>query len=116
VALADREQRERAERARREVEAARRDRRRVLMVAAALLVGVVVAGVAAIIALGQRNAAQRERNLALSRQLAASSTLQLPVDPERGVLLAREAAHTARTRRELTPAERAAVDASAAGR
>ena len=61
------------------------------------MVGFVIAGVAAVLALEQRNAAERERDIALSRQLAASSEQQLTVDPELAVLLARQAAHTART-------------------
>ena len=97
AALAEREQRERDEQARRELEVARRGRRRLLIAAGALLIGLVVAGVAAVVAVEQRNAADRERDIALSRQLAALSEQQMPVDPELAVLLAREAAHTART-------------------
>ncbi len=97
VELVEREQREREEQARRELEVARRGRRRLLVAAGALMVGFVIAGVAAVVALEQRNAAERERDIALSRQLAASSEQQLTVDPELAVLLARQAAHTART-------------------
>jgi WD40 repeat protein len=104
AALADREQNERDARARRELEdaralatAERRARRRLLAAAGVLLVGAIVAVGAAVVALDQKATAEREREVALSRQLAAESAVQLPLDPELGLLLAREAAHTART-------------------
>jgi WD40 repeat protein len=104
AALADREQEERDARARRELEDARalaaaehRARRRLLVAAGVVLVGAFVALGAAVIALDQKATAQQERKVALSRQLAANSAGQLPLDPELGLLLAREAARTART-------------------
>ncbi|MDA0159823.1 TIR domain-containing protein [Solirubrobacter ginsenosidimutans] len=75
----------------------RRTRRRVLTVVGTLLAGFLVAAGAAVVALDQKATAQRQRTIAQSRELAASSLLQLPDDPDLGLLLARAAAHTART-------------------
>jgi WD40 repeat protein len=83
---------------------ARRTRRRVAAIVAALLVGLLASGTAAVVAFEQKRSAQRERNIALSRHLAASSEQQLSADPELAILLAHEAARRART----TQAEHAA--------
>jgi WD40 repeat protein len=48
-------------------------------------------------ALWQRHAAEGSRKVALSRELAARAILQLPMDPELSVLLAREAAKVSPT-------------------
>ena len=68
-------------------------RLRALIATAALL----VAGAAAVTAIERMNAAQRERDSARSRGLAASSLRQLAIDPELGLLLAREAVRGTRT-------------------
>lgn len=44
-----------------------------------------------------RRDAQREKNVAVSRQLAANATLNLPVNPELSILLAVEAVNRSRT-------------------
>jgi WD40 repeat protein len=86
-------ERERAERAAQQ----RRARRRLLVAAGALLVGFVVAGVAAVVAFHQKRTAQHESDIALSGELAATSAQVLSVDPELGATLARESARLGRT-------------------
>jgi WD40 repeat protein/energy-coupling factor transporter ATP-binding protein EcfA2 len=67
-------------------------RRRRVRVAVATL-GAVTAVIAAlaVVAMVQRNDASDQRDLAVSRELAANAQLQLPVDPEVSVLLAQQA-------------------------
>ncbi len=82
--------------AKRDADAADRRRvRRLVMagLAAAAVVALVLAGVAAV----SRNNAQRSRDLATARELAAQSIAQLDVDPEQSVLLALEAVDAGRT-------------------
>ena len=70
--------------------ASRRQRGFVGAVAAALVVALVLGAMAFV----QRNQAVRERDVARSRELAASSIQQLDVDPELSLLLGIEAATT----------------------
>jgi WD40 repeat protein/DNA-binding SARP family transcriptional activator len=91
----------------------RRDRsarRRVLtLVFGALAVGLVGIAVVAALAIGQRNEAERQRDIATSRALAAQSEIALRADPELAVRLALWALDIARTDqaaaalREATP-------------
>ena len=69
-------------------EGARRRQRRL---SAALGVGLVVTSVLAVAAWTQRNTAVEQRRVARSRELSASAVGQLEIDPELGILLAREA-------------------------
>jgi WD40 repeat protein/DNA-binding SARP family transcriptional activator len=83
------------------VERARRDRRarrRAVMVAfAALAVGLVAIAVVAVIALDQRSAAERQRDLATSRQLALEASDAFETDLELSMRLALMAYDTAPT-------------------
>jgi WD40 repeat protein len=85
--------------------------RRSQIVAGAVGAGLVVAIVLGIVALLQRNDARTQASIARSRELALSSTQQLPIDPERSLLLAGEAV-SARATPEADNALRAAVLAS----
>ena len=74
------------------VEHERATRRRRTRIAIGVLAGVVVVIAAiAIFALIQRGEAADQRDVAQSRQLAASAVLQLPTDAEQSLLLAEEA-------------------------
>ena len=64
---------------------------------AALCVLVIVLAAAVAWALIERDAAEQARERARSQELAASAVAQLPLDPERSVLLAQEAWKTAHT-------------------
>ncbi|MGH9265608.1 MAG: TIR domain-containing protein [Acidimicrobiales bacterium] len=66
-------------------------RRRARTALAGLVVALVAISAVAVLALVQRNEAADERDVARSRELAASAAAQLPVDPERSLLLAIEA-------------------------
>jgi WD40 repeat protein len=85
-------------------------RRQRSAVAIALCVALVAASLG-VLAWQQRNTAVEQRDLALSRELAAASTTQLDVDPELSLLLAIHAATAAPTR-EAAGALRAALTAS----
>jgi WD40 repeat protein len=66
-----------------------------------------------IVAVFQRNEAKSQRDLALSRQLAASARAQILIDPELGLLLAKEAFQSdIRATAELDAALRQATAAS----
>jgi DNA-binding beta-propeller fold protein YncE len=109
--LANREEQEAEERSKRELEEARRlaaaerrGRRRLMYFATALIAGLLAVGYvtvraqrAATEAQDRATEAERARELALSREVAATAIAQLPVDPQRSLLLAVEAAHIART-------------------
>ncbi|WP_204006129.1 WD40 repeat domain-containing protein [Virgisporangium aurantiacum] len=73
-------------------------RRRVRATVTALIAAVAVVSVLAAWALTQADRAQRERDTALSRQLAAQARSQLNVDPELAVLLAKQAVAVTYTR------------------
>jgi WD40 repeat protein len=77
----------RVQRTRDAAERGRRTRLSLTVVCAATMLVVVLAG----LVLVQAHRAQAERDLAFSRQLVASARAQLPVDPELGLLLARQA-------------------------
>jgi WD40 repeat protein len=73
-------------------------RRRVRIAVGGLATALVLIGAAAVYALRQSQDATDQRDIALSRELAANASSQLSVDPELSVLLAIEAlrrAHTA---------------------
>jgi WD40 repeat protein len=72
-------------------------RRAVRLVIAGLSAGLVTITAVALFALIQRNRAIDERQLARSRQLAASARAVLPADPELSLLLARESFAIRRT-------------------
>ncbi|HEX2048326.1 MAG TPA: TIR domain-containing protein [Acidimicrobiales bacterium] len=72
-------------------------RRRVRVTIGALCVALFTISAFAFVAVVQGNRAADERDIARSRQLAVSARAQLPVDPERGVLLAMEALATKHT-------------------
>jgi WD40 repeat protein len=63
-------------------------RRRIELVIGALAVGVVAIGIVALVAIAQRRDADRQRNLALSRSLAAQSAQTLDTNPELALRLA----------------------------
>jgi WD40 repeat protein len=81
-----------------EAERATRRRRTRIAIGALATVAVIVAGLA-IFAFVQRGDAADQRDLAHSRELAASARLQLPTDPELALLLAEEAYDVDRTPR-----------------
>lgn len=70
-------------------------RQRILLIA--VLIALAATAALAVLALLQRNEAVEQAETAESRALAASAVAQLPADPELSVLLAAEAAKTART-------------------
>jgi WD40 repeat protein len=72
-------------------------RRRVRWALTALSLVVVALTVLALVATTQTRRAEDERTLAYARQLAASARAQFQLDPELGLLLARQAFATART-------------------
>ena len=72
-------------------------RRRLAIVFSALVVGLVAITAVALVALDQRSDAERQRDLALSRELALQSADQLAVDPELALRLALWAVDTAQT-------------------
>lgn len=63
-------------------------RRRLAFAFGTLAVGLIAIGIVAAVAVHQKNVAQRERDVALSRQLALQSTNSLGTDPELGLRLA----------------------------
>jgi WD40 repeat protein len=77
--------------------AAKRRRRRLAVAAAALILGIVLSGGAALIAIHQRNSADRERGIAKSRELASTALDEVPRNPRLSLQLAVRAAHEART-------------------
>ena len=72
-------------------------RRRLTIAFASLALGIVAIGAIALVAVHQRNEAQAQRNIAVSRQLALQSGKMLAIDPEVGVRLALWALDTAYT-------------------
>jgi WD40 repeat protein len=66
-------------------------RRRVQLTVAGLAAALLVISAFAIVAWTQGVEAARQRDVAVSRELAAEAGSQIPLDPELGVLLAREA-------------------------
>ncbi|HEV2781512.1 MAG TPA: WD40 repeat domain-containing protein [Actinophytocola sp.] len=66
-------------------------RRRVRLTVGGLSLALVAISVLALLAVVQRNRADDQRDVALSRQLATSSAAQLSIDPELSLLLARQA-------------------------
>jgi WD40 repeat protein len=82
--------------ARRERERRRRTHR-LIATGAALVMGVVIAATTALVATQQRNRAESERRLALSREVAMAAVNEMPLDPQLGLLLALEAARNAPT-------------------
>lgn len=83
-------------------------RRRVRTVLVALALVLVLVSSLAVAAVLQANRAAEERDLALSRQLVAQSTAQLPLDPEVSLMLAKRA-HGVRPSSEAASALRQAV-------
>jgi WD40 repeat protein/DNA-binding SARP family transcriptional activator len=75
----------------------RSHRRRVTFAFGALALGIVVITAVAVVAVGQRRDAERQRNFAVSRELALQSGNMLDVDPALGVRLALWAEDTAPT-------------------
>lgn len=86
-------------------------RRRVRLAIGGLVAALAAVGVGAGFAVVQRNDAQDQRVIALSRQIAGSSTLTRPRDPELAVLLA-ERAYSAKPTVEAEEALRQAVHES----
>jgi WD40 repeat protein len=85
------------QRAELQTRAATQLRRRALYLAGAFILALLMAGTAVIFEGRARQsaiAAEHERRLALSRELASAAISNLPVDPERSVLLALEAINT----------------------
>jgi WD40 repeat protein/DNA-binding SARP family transcriptional activator len=72
-------------------------RRRLRLAFGALALGIVAIGAVALVALDQRRDAERQRNIAVSRELALQSEKTLAVDPELSVRLALWALDTAPT-------------------
>jgi WD40 repeat protein len=75
----------------------RRERRRLRTVIAGFAGLVLLAGVVAVVAVHERNIAVDAGKKALSRELATSALLQLSLDPQLSVLLARESARVSPT-------------------
>ena len=86
AASAERERRER-----------RSHRRRLAIAGAALATGVIAIAAIALVAMAQRRDAVQQRDVAVSRELAAESTKAIGVDPELGVRLALWALETSPT-------------------
>ncbi len=91
----------------------RSSRRRQGWFTAAVSVALVIAAGLAAWALVERGTAQEQERLAVSRELSASSLLTLEDDPELSVLLAREAAGTARTQQAEDALRRALAESNA---
>ena len=87
------------------------EKRRLQIVVGAVGVALAVSVALGVLALVQRNDARNQAAIARSRELALSATSQLSVDPERSLLLAREAVK-ARPTAEADNALRRAVFAS----
>ena len=86
-------------------------RRGVATAFAALAVGLVVIGIVAVIAINQRQDAERQRDIATSRQLALTAEKLVAVDPALSTRLALWALDTSRTR-EADAALREATSAN----
>jgi WD40 repeat protein len=88
--------------AQRELERAReqaeRHRRQALRVAALALAALVVVAGIAVFALTQRQDARKQARSSRARALAATALTQLPIDPERSLLLARDAARDSKAK------------------
>jgi WD40 repeat protein len=97
--LAERDRRRAEESAReaRERELEHRSVRRLRTLIGVLAAGVLVAAGLTTYAFGQRSDAERERQVAIVRELAAAADANLDVDAERSVLLALEAVERARS-------------------
>jgi WD40 repeat protein/serine/threonine protein kinase len=89
--------------------------RRLRGLVAALTAAILVASVLTFVATGQRGRARKEARIAMARELAASATANLELDPERSILLALQAVATTRpdgtVLRESSEALHRAVDA-----
>jgi WD40 repeat protein/DNA-binding CsgD family transcriptional regulator len=88
------ERKEEESRTAREAALERRSMVRLRAVVAVLAALALVASALTAFASSQRRAAQREARLAAARELAAAAVANLDVDPERSILLAREAVDT----------------------
>ena len=87
----------------------RRRVRRLRLVAASLAAGLVVVAGLAVAALGERDRAEEQRRLAVSRQLAAQAIAQLAIEPGLGLSLAIEAVELAPTREAVAALRQALV-------
>lgn len=90
----------------REVAGRRQVRTAAIVFSGALVVIIVLA----VLALVRRNQAVGQRDLARSRQLAADATIQLAVDPELSILLARQAFEVGRTEEAEAVLRQSALD------
>jgi len=72
----------------RERELERRSVRRLRGLVAVVVAALLVASTLTVVAVSQRNGAQRERSIATSRELAAAAVANLDVDPQRSLLIA----------------------------
>lgn len=93
ASLAQREH-ERAATTEREAHAAaleRRSRSRLRALVVVLAIAALVASTLTVVAVGQRGSAIEQSRVAFARELAAAAQANLDVDPERSILLAREA-------------------------
>jgi WD40 repeat protein len=75
----------------------RRRYRRLAVSGALLIIGLLVSSLAALIAFRQRDTANQERQVALSREIAAAADDQVRLDPQLALLLAVEATKQERT-------------------
>lgn len=71
--------------------------RRLRALVSVMTLAALVAGGVTVFALNQRGRAEREARTAKARELAAAAVANLEVDPERSILLAREAIETTRS-------------------
>jgi WD40 repeat protein/serine/threonine protein kinase/DNA-binding winged helix-turn-helix (wHTH) protein len=94
-----------ASRRARELELERRSVRRLRILVGVLAAAALVAGGLTVFAFGQRSEAERERRVAIVRELAAAANSNLDVDAERSVLLALEAVELARSADDSVPRE-----------
>jgi serine/threonine protein kinase/WD40 repeat protein len=88
-----------------EISLERRSVRRLRGLVAAVTAAAVVAGTLTVIAVGQRNSAQRQSQVATARELTAAALTNLEVDPERSILLAMRAVELSRSNGEAIPPE-----------
>ena len=88
-----------------EAEVDRRSLRRLRSLVALGVAAALVATTLTVVAIGQRNGAQRQNQVATARELAAAALTNLEVDPERSILLAVQAVEVSRSSGEATPPE-----------
>jgi WD40 repeat protein/DNA-binding SARP family transcriptional activator len=106
----DRGRAEEAARAARERELERRSLRRLRVLVGFVAAAAVLAGGLAVFAFGQRSDAERERRVAVARELASAAVANLDEDAERSVLLALEAVqHTRAADGSVLPEAREAL-------